>query len=90
MDRASLIRVLAQLGGPTAPTTLEKPSGPVDIAFFYGTLMHPDIIRKVIGNDGSHLRAAPAILQVSRHSNFGSSREKLSHPRRNRAGLAYA
>jgi hypothetical protein len=33
-------------------------------AFFYGTLLHPKIIRQVIGNPGSHLRVAPAVLKV--------------------------
>ncbi|EJD49577.1 PLP-dependent transferase [Auricularia subglabra TFB-10046 SS5] len=31
-------------------------------AFFYGTLLRPDIVRHVLENDGSHLKAAPAIL----------------------------
>ncbi|KAH6909094.1 hypothetical protein BKA70DRAFT_224775 [Coprinopsis sp. MPI-PUGE-AT-0042] len=31
-------------------------------AFFYGTLMHPRILTRVIGNTGSHLRFCPAIL----------------------------
>ncbi|KAF9533824.1 hypothetical protein CPB83DRAFT_844578 [Crepidotus variabilis] len=31
-------------------------------ALFYGTLMHPKILTRVIGNDGSHLQLAPAIL----------------------------
>jgi hypothetical protein len=31
-------------------------------AFFYGTLMHPRILRRVIGNDGSHLQICPGIL----------------------------
>jgi hypothetical protein len=33
-------------------------------AFFYGTLMHPDILRRVIGNDGAHLKICSAILLV--------------------------
>jgi len=33
-------------------------------AFFYGTLLRPDIVRNVLKNDGSHLTAAPAILLV--------------------------
>lgn len=40
-------------------------------AFFYGTLMHPDILKRVIGNDGTHLKICSAILLV-RH--FHSSR----------------
>lgn len=34
-------------------------------AFFYGTLLHPDILKRVIGNDGSHLEICPAVLLVS-------------------------
>ncbi|KAJ7104126.1 hypothetical protein B0H15DRAFT_767084 [Mycena belliarum] len=37
-------------------------------AFFYGTLMHPKILKRVIGNDGSHLHICPAVLlQYTRH-----------------------
>ncbi|KIK63040.1 hypothetical protein GYMLUDRAFT_72273 [Collybiopsis luxurians FD-317 M1] len=37
-------------------------------SFFYGTLMHPKILKRVIGNDGSHLQIAPAILfEHTRH-----------------------
>ncbi|KAJ2914074.1 hypothetical protein MD484_g6348, partial [Candolleomyces efflorescens] len=39
-------------------------------AFFYGTLMHPRILRQVIQNDGSHLQFCPAIL-------FGYTRHKV-------------
>ncbi|KAF8825153.1 hypothetical protein HHX47_DHR7000288 [Lentinula edodes] len=31
-------------------------------SFFYGTLMHPKILKRVIGNDASHLQIAPAAL----------------------------
>ncbi|KDQ18166.1 hypothetical protein BOTBODRAFT_29503 [Botryobasidium botryosum FD-172 SS1] len=31
-------------------------------AFFYGTLMHPKILRRVLGDDGAHLRICGAIL----------------------------
>ncbi|CAA7267028.1 unnamed protein product [Cyclocybe aegerita] len=31
-------------------------------AFFYGTLMHPKILMRVIANDGHHLRLCPAVL----------------------------
>ncbi|TFY82834.1 hypothetical protein EWM64_g1177 [Hericium alpestre] len=31
-------------------------------AFFYGTLMHPKILKRVLQNDGDHLTIAPAIL----------------------------
>jgi hypothetical protein len=33
-------------------------------AFFYGTLMHPKILERVIKNDGSHLEICPAVLMV--------------------------
>lgn len=37
-------------------------------AFFYGTLMHPKILTRVIGNDGTHLEICPAILkEYTRH-----------------------
>jgi hypothetical protein len=35
---------------------------PEKSAFFYGTLMHPLILKRVIGNDGSHLKICPAVL----------------------------
>ncbi|EAU85598.2 hypothetical protein CC1G_06311 [Coprinopsis cinerea okayama7 len=31
-------------------------------AFFYGTLMHPRILKQIIMNDGSHLKCCPAVL----------------------------
>jgi hypothetical protein len=34
-------------------------------AFFYGTLMHPKILKNVLRNDGSHLELCPAVLFVS-------------------------
>jgi hypothetical protein len=34
-------------------------------AFFYGTLMHPKILKRVLHNDASHLQICPAILTVS-------------------------
>jgi hypothetical protein len=33
-------------------------------AFFYGTLMHPKILKRVLHNDASHLKICPAILTV--------------------------
>ncbi|OJA20134.1 hypothetical protein AZE42_09306 [Rhizopogon vesiculosus] len=37
-------------------------------AFFYGTLMHPEILKRVIGNDGSGLQMCPALLlDYTRH-----------------------
>ncbi|KAJ7756468.1 hypothetical protein DFH07DRAFT_820686 [Mycena maculata] len=37
-------------------------------AFFYGTLMHPAILKRVIGKDGSHLQICPAVLlKFTRH-----------------------
>ena len=34
-------------------------------AFFYGILMHPKILKRVLHNDASHLQICPAILMVS-------------------------
>ncbi|KAF9003981.1 hypothetical protein BDQ17DRAFT_1355254 [Cyathus striatus] len=37
-------------------------------AFFYGTLMHPKILTRVIGNNGEHLKFCPALLHgYTRH-----------------------
>ncbi len=37
-------------------------------AFFYGTLMHPKILRRVIGHAGLNVRVCPAILtDYTRH-----------------------
>jgi len=37
-------------------------------AFFYGTLMHPKILKRVLHNDASHLKICPAILpDYTRH-----------------------
>ncbi|EGN98607.1 hypothetical protein SERLA73DRAFT_181151 [Serpula lacrymans var. lacrymans S7.3] len=37
-------------------------------AFFYGTLLHPEILKRVIGNDGSHLNVCAALLpEYTRH-----------------------
>ncbi|KAJ3541599.1 hypothetical protein NMY22_g3833 [Coprinellus aureogranulatus] len=37
-------------------------------AFFYGTLMHPKILKRVIQNDGSHLEICPGVLlNYTRH-----------------------
>jgi len=37
-------------------------------AFFYGTLMHPIILKRVLHNDASHLKICPAILSgYTRH-----------------------
>ena len=38
-------------------------------AFFYGTLMHPKILKRVIRNDGAHLQICPALLLVSNSYN---------------------
>ncbi|KXN84713.1 hypothetical protein AN958_12140 [Leucoagaricus sp. SymC.cos] len=57
-------------------------------AFFYGTLMHPKILTRVIGNDGTHLEICPAVLKdFTRHKvkreeypgivPFPQSKEKL-------------
>ncbi|KAL6301500.1 hypothetical protein BKA93DRAFT_796907 [Sparassis latifolia] len=37
-------------------------------AFFYGTLLHPSILRRVIGHDGAQLEICPALLlEHTRH-----------------------
>ncbi|RPD61226.1 hypothetical protein L226DRAFT_560363 [Lentinus tigrinus ALCF2SS1-7] len=37
-------------------------------AFFYGTLLHPSILRRVIGHDGGQLQICPALLlEHTRH-----------------------
>ncbi|KAF8442491.1 hypothetical protein L210DRAFT_3536793 [Boletus edulis BED1] len=37
-------------------------------AFFYGTLLHPEILKRVIGHDGSYLQIRPALLlDYTRH-----------------------
>ncbi|KAN0093176.1 hypothetical protein V8E55_003960 [Tylopilus felleus] len=42
-------------------------------AFFYGTLMHPKILKRVIGNDGSYLQIRPALLlDYTRHKIHGA------------------
>jgi hypothetical protein len=38
-------------------------------AFFYGTLMHPKILKRVLHNDASHLKICPSILSVRLRSN---------------------
>lgn len=42
-------------------------------AFFYGTLLHPKILQRVIGNDGSHLQICPAVIKdFTRHQITGA------------------
>ncbi|PCH42564.1 hypothetical protein WOLCODRAFT_102363 [Wolfiporia cocos MD-104 SS10] len=37
-------------------------------AFFYGTLLHPSILRRVIGHEGQQLKICPALLlEHTRH-----------------------
>jgi len=41
---------------------------PAHAAFFYGTLLHPAILRRVIGHDGDDMQICPAILpEHTRH-----------------------
>ena len=52
---------------PRLDRARQFPDEPVSImasAFFYGTLMAPAILYRVVDNDGSHLQVAPAILLV--------------------------
>jgi hypothetical protein len=51
------IGALTQVSLPTTDTMAS--------AFFYGTLMHPKILKRVLHNDASHLQICPAILMVS-------------------------
>lgn len=59
-------------------------------AFFYGTLMHPEILKRVIGNDGSQLQMCSALLlDYTRHQvknedypailPYSQSREMFDH-----------
>lgn len=48
-------------------------------AFFYGTLMHPKVLQRVIGVGGKHLQIAPAVLLVSGLSVDLYHRLKLSY-----------
>jgi hypothetical protein len=48
-------------------------------AFFYGILMHPKILKRVLNNDASHLRICPAILTVSPFPR-PSSASSLTYP----------
>ena len=65
---------MGPLGGYTLlhPYHQLSPLGPVGMAheqrfsaFFYGILLHPKILKRVVGNDGSHLEICPAVLLVS-------------------------
>ncbi|KAF7312370.1 Phosphoric monoester hydrolase [Mycena indigotica] len=47
---------------PTARASYLLPPASMSSAFFYGTLMHPRILTRVIGSAGAHLRIAPAVL----------------------------
>lgn len=40
-------------------------ASPSYTAFFYGTLLHPSILRRVIGHHGAELEICPALLLVS-------------------------
>ncbi|KAG8936063.1 hypothetical protein FRC02_004688 [Tulasnella sp. 418] len=45
----------------------------LDTAFFYGTLMHPSVLTRVILNDGAHLKITPGILKgYTRHHVIGA------------------
>ncbi|EST08705.1 AIG2-like protein [Kalmanozyma brasiliensis GHG001] len=47
-----------------APVKAEEHKG--RSLFFYGTLVHPKILSRVIGNDGSHLKVQNAVLDGAR------------------------
>lgn len=42
-----------------------EPATEGNTAFFYGTLMHPKILKRVITHEGAELEVAAAILFVS-------------------------
>ncbi|KAF8558149.1 hypothetical protein OG21DRAFT_1290707 [Imleria badia] len=49
-------------------------------AFFYGTLMHPKILKRVVGNDGSCLQIRPALLlDYTRHKIKGADYPGIVH-----------
>ncbi|TFK75220.1 hypothetical protein BDN72DRAFT_832572 [Pluteus cervinus] len=53
--------------GTIEPLTLDPELRAHD-AFFYGTLMHPVILKRVIHNEGLHLSICPAVLlEHTRH-----------------------
>ncbi|KDQ18164.1 hypothetical protein BOTBODRAFT_552120 [Botryobasidium botryosum FD-172 SS1] len=41
---------------------MENAAPPAPPVFFYGTLMHPGILKRIIGSKGNHLRICGAIL----------------------------
>jgi len=50
------------------PVTLMTRTSDTKSAFFYGTLMHPKILRKVLRKRGTHLTICPALLKdYTRH-----------------------
>ena len=57
-----------QLNSPEPPPSVSHLLGSTYMkeytAFFYGTLMHPKILKAVIRNDGSHLRICSAVILV--------------------------
>jgi hypothetical protein len=57
-------QVFAELGAKFHTPIIVKvaSSSPSDTVFLYGTLMHPEVLKKVIGNQGLHLQIAPAVL----------------------------
>lgn len=61
-------------------------TAPTYTAFFYGTLMHPKILKAVIKNDGSHLQLCPAVLlEFTRHQVKGADYPGLLPVSRGRA-----
>jgi hypothetical protein len=48
--------------------------------FFYGTLLHPAVLRRVIGHDGQDLFYQPAILRdYTRHQVKGDTYRQSCH-----------
>lgn len=56
-------------------------------AFFYGTLMQPEILQRVLGNNGSHLRICPAILKVGKPRYLHGSGSDILHKPRTLLGI---
>lgn len=55
---------------PNSETTQPPTTTPEEVAFFYGTLMHPAVLRRVIRHAGDDLQVAPAILKVRNTTNI--------------------
>lgn len=57
VEKQGKVVINAFTGFSPSPSTMAS-------AFFYGILMHPKILKRVLHNDASHLQICPAILMV--------------------------